>query len=153
MVEVVDDLGAGPVLGAYEFAADDALAVDDVGLGDLGGAVHGVDAGGGVADGEEIDLVLDEEALVDVGVFVLRDGDDGDLGKLALHGEEAGEFLDAGGAPGGPEVEDDDVPAVAAEVGGLNAVGDDELGRGFAENGGMRAAVAAGGEQGGEEQS
>jgi hypothetical protein len=153
VVEVVDDLGAGPVLRVYEFAADDAVAVDYVGLRDLGGAVQRVDAGGGVADGEEIDVVLGEEALIDVGIFVHADGDDGDLGEAALHGEQAGEFLNAGDAPGGPEVEDDDVAAVAAEVGGAEAVGDDELGRGFAQGFGMRAAVAAGGEQRGEEQS
>ena len=50
--EVVDDLGAGPVLGGDEFSAEDALAVDDVGFGDLDGAIEMVDALGGVADGE-----------------------------------------------------------------------------------------------------
>ena len=40
VAEVVEDLGAGPVLGADELAAEDALAIDDVGLGDLGGAVE-----------------------------------------------------------------------------------------------------------------
>ncbi len=88
--EVVDDLGAGPVLGGDEFSAEDALAVDDVGLGDLDGSVEMIDALGGVADGEEVDVILLEEVLVDVGVLVHADGDDGNLGKDLLHGEEAG---------------------------------------------------------------
>lgn len=144
MVEVAEDFGAGPVLGGDEFSAEDALAIDDVGLGDLGGAVEGVDAGGGVADGEEVDVVLVEEALVGVGVFVHADGDDGDAGGFVLHGEEAGELFNARGAPGGPEVEDDDLAAEFAEVDGAGGVGDDELGSGAADAVGVVAAVAAG---------
>jgi len=33
VLQIVDDLGGGPVLSADEFAADDAVAVDDVGFG------------------------------------------------------------------------------------------------------------------------
>ena len=148
--EVVEDFGAGPVLGADEFAAEDAGAVDDVSFGDLGGAVEGVDALIAVADGDEVDVVAGEELAVEVVVLVDADADDGELGHLFLEFEEAGEFFDAGGAPGGPEVEDDDAAAEAGEIEGLDAVGDFEEGGGGAEAVGVVAAVAAGGEEQGE---
>jgi len=144
VLEVVLDLGAGPVLGTDEFAAEVSVAVDDVGFGDLGGAVKGVDALFGVADGEEVDVVLGKEAAVDVVVLVDADTDDGELRHLMLEGEEAGKFFDAGGAPGGPEIEDDDAAAELGEVEGLDAVGDFEEGGGVAEVFRVGAAVTAG---------
>lgn len=143
-LEIADDLGAGPILGGDKFAAEDAVFVDDVAFGDLAGSVEGLDAGGGVADGEEIDVVLLEEALVLVGIFILTDGDDDDLGKLVLEGEQAGKLLDAGGAPGGPEVDDDDMTAEAGEIGGVGAVGEVEGECRAAYFAGVIAAVAAG---------
>ena len=126
LAEIADDLGAGPGLGADELPAEDAVAVDDVGFGDLGGAVEGVDACVGVADGAEVDVVLLEEAAVDVVVLVHADADDGEVGHLVLEGEEAGELFDAGGAPGCPQIEDDDLAAKLGEVEALDAVGDGE---------------------------
>ena len=131
-------------MGGDEFSAEDSVAVDDVGFGDLGGAVEGVDALGGVAEGQEIDLVAGEEAPVGGFVFVHADGEDGDLGEAALHFEEAWEFFDTGSTPGGPEVEDDDAAAEFAEVDGAGAVCDDELGGGAADVPGMIATIAAG---------
>jgi hypothetical protein len=146
VVQVVDDFGAGPVLGVDEFATEDSVAVDDVGLGDLDGAVEFGDLLVGVADGKQVDVVAGEEVLVGGGVLVPGDGDDVELGHLALEGEEAGEFFDAGGAVGGPEVEQDDVAAEFAEVGGVGAVADIELGCGGGDVAGVAAAVAADGE-------
>ena len=153
VVQVVDDFRAGPVLGGDEFAAEDSVAVDDVGLGDLDGAVEFGDLLVGVADGEQVDIVAGEEVLVGVGVLVPGDGDDVELGHLALEGEEAGKLFDARGAVGGPEVEQDDVAAEFAEVGGVGAVGDDELGRGGGDVARVTAAVAAGGEDAEEDKS
>jgi hypothetical protein len=146
-VEVGDDGGGGPVLVADEFAAEDALLVDDVGLGDLDGAVEGIDALVGVADGEEVDVVLLEEGAVGGGVIVDADGDDGEAGHLVVEGEEAGELVDAGSAPTCPEVEEDDVAAEAGEVNGGGAVGEGELWGGEADAAGVVAAVAAGGDK------
>ena len=150
-VEVVDDFGAGPVLGGDELAAEDAIAVDGVGFGDLRGAVEGVDAGVGVADGEEVDVIALEEGAVGIVVLVHADGDDGDAGHLVLEGEQAGELVDAGSAPAGPEVDEDDVAAEFGEVDGVCAVGDGELRGGFADVLGVVAAVAAGDQECGSE--
>lgn len=83
-LEVVGDLGAGPDLGSDELAAEDAIAIDDVGFGDLDGAVEGVDALVAVANGEEIDVVLEEEAAVDGVVLIGADADHGELRELLL---------------------------------------------------------------------
>ncbi len=142
--EEIDDLGAGPILCADELAADVAVSVDDVGFGDLDGAVERVDLLVGVTNGADVDVMLDEEAAIDVVVLIHADGDDGELGHFLLEGEEAGEFFDAGSAEGGPEVEDHDFAAEFCEVDGLGAVGHDELRGGFADVLGMLAAVAGG---------
>lgn len=39
VIEVVDDLGTGPVLGGDKFSAQNTFAVDDVGFGDLDGSI------------------------------------------------------------------------------------------------------------------
>ena len=67
-----------------------------------------------------------------------------------LEGQEAGELFDAGRAPGGPEVDDDDVATELAEVDGVRAFGEGELGGGFADVAGVVAAIAAGGQEEGE---
>ncbi len=143
--EIADDLGVGPVLGGDEFSAEDASFVDDIALWDLFGAVEGGDARGGIAQGEEVDVVSLEEAVVLVGVLVLADGDDGDLGEAALEFEQAGKLFDAGGAPGGPEVENDDVAAKLGEIEGVGSVGEGELWSWSADASGVAAAIAPGG--------
>ncbi len=100
--EVVGDFGAGPILCSDELAPDDAVTVDDVGFRDHLGTVERVDATIRVADGEEIDVVLSEEVLIDIGILVGGDTDDRERRIAALEGEQAGEFFDAGGAPGCP---------------------------------------------------
>jgi hypothetical protein len=141
--EVAGDLGAGPVLCADELSAEDALFVDDVGFGDLGGAVECVDALVGIADGDKVDVMLGEETLVDVGVLVHADGDYFEVRHLFLKGEEAGELFDARGTGGCPQVEHDDMAAEFAEIDGAGAVADDELRGGLVDVRGMTSAVAS----------
>lgn len=149
--EVVHDDRVGPVLRADELAAKDALAVDDVGLGNLDGAVEGVDALVGVADGDEVDVVLGEELVVNVGVLVHADRDDFEAGHLLVEREQAGKLFDAGRAPGGPEIEHDNVAAQLGEIDGVRAVGDGELGRGLVDVARVAAAIAAGNERQGQQ--
>ncbi len=102
----VDDFGLTPVDGADEFAAHDALAVDDVGLGILEGSVEIAALVGGIADGEEVDFVVGEETVIGVAVDVDADAHDGDTFGLEalLELDEGRHFLDAGCTPGGPEI-------------------------------------------------
>ena len=62
-VEVGADLGVGPVRVADDFAADDALAIDDVGFGPSFGVVE---LGGGlvgIADGDQVDVAAARKRL------------------------------------------------------------------------------------------
>lgn len=144
--EVVHDLGAGPHLGGDELAAEDAIAVDDVRFRDLDGAVERIDALIAVADGDEIDMVLGEEAAVDGVILVGADADDGKLRHAVLEFEQAGQLFDAGGAPGGPEIEHDDPASKAGEIEGLDAIADGEGRRDPAETVGVISAIAAAGQ-------
>lgn len=141
--EVAGDLGAGPVLSVDELAAEDPVLIDDVGFGQEGGAVELVDAAVGVTDGGDLDVVLGKEVAIDVVGLIHGDADDGELGHALVELEQAGELFDAGGAPGGPEIENHDAAAELCQVDGLVAVGDGELGRGFAEALGMGTAITA----------
>ena len=140
----VANFGAGPVLRADELAADEAFAIDDVGFGphfgfeELGGVLVRV------ADGDEVDVVANEEVAVLVGIFIDADGKNGDAGQVVMELEEGGQFNDAGLAPGGPEVEQHHLAAIAGKVNGGGAVGDGEVGGELAGLGGVSAAVAGG---------
>src|SRR5271155_5121679 len=114
--EVGHHIGAGPILGADDFAVDAAVAIDDVGFRVHGGAVVEGDLLGGVTEGGEGEGGGFEEVVVGGGVVVHADADDGgaEWGDALLEGVEGGGFIDAGRAPGGPEIQQHDL---AAEVG------------------------------------
>ncbi|GAC1564545.1 MAG: hypothetical protein NVS3B13_40770 [Mucilaginibacter sp.] len=75
-------------------------------------------------------MIVQKEAGVYLGIFILGDGDYGDLRHVALQLEQARELLDAWRAPGGPEVDDDDMSAETGKVDGAIAVGEGKCGRG-----------------------
>jgi hypothetical protein len=147
LFQVGSDLGARPILRRDEFAANHAVLVDDVALGNLKRAVEAVDARRGIANGEKVDVVLVEKAPVDGIIFILADGDDDDIGHLVVELNEAGKLDDAWRTPGGPKVEDDGVAAVLTEVDGLDAVAYGEVWRNRADLVGMASAVAPGDQQ------
>ncbi len=146
VLEVVDDLGGGPVLGSDEFAADDAVAVDDVGFRRAGG-VKGVVGliGSVVDDGHVVEVVIDEVLAVVDGLGVKGDGDDDEVGDALLKLLHRRPLRGAVGAPAGPEIKDDDfaLGLILAEADGLGAVVDDDGGGVFADLSGMGSAVAA----------
>ena len=131
---------------ADEFAADDAIAVDDVGFRGAGSIECGVGALREVEDGGDAgDVVIDEVLAVGVGVGVEADGEDDDVGQAALEVDEGGELFEAGRAPAGPEIEDDDfaLGLILAEADRLCAVADDDGGSVFADLSGVAGPVAA----------
>ncbi len=148
--EIGDEVRGGEVLRTDELAADDALLVDDVGFGEAEAAVEGVGLLVLVEDGEHGDVALCDVGLVLAVVFVAGDANDLNLGELLLQGDERWHLLDAGGAPAGPEVENDDLAAIVGEVDGVLPVGDGEDGGGVAELAGAGVAIAAGGEEAGQ---
>lgn len=144
--EVAADLGVGPVGGADEFAADDAIAIDDIGFRPHVGVEEACGGLAGVADRNEIDVAIPDEGRVGVGVFVDGDGEDDEVGIVVVELEKRGQFCHAGSAPGGPEVEQDNLASIAGEMDRVGAVRDREVGCGLSGLCGMCATVAAGGE-------
>ena len=141
-VQIIADLGAGPVLRADEFAADDAVAVDQVGFRPHVGVVELRCGLRWVAHRDEIDVMTDKETGIGSGIVVDADGEDGQGGHLVVQFEERRQLLEARGALAPPEVEQDDIAAIAGQMHGGGAVGDRKIGRGLVGLRGMRAAVA-----------
>ncbi len=145
-IDIVADFGACPVLGADEFAADDSLAIDDVGLGPHVAVVEAGGFLGGIVHSDQVDVAHGDEVPVHLGIFIDAHSQDDQIGLVVMELEEGRHLHDAGGAPGGPEVQQDDLAAIAGEVDGGGSVGDGKVGGHVAGLGGMRAAVAGGDE-------
>ena len=142
--QVVHDFGVGPVLRTDELAADFASAVDDVGFRRSRGPECEVALLRFVVDGEKVDVVIDEELAVGIGIIIEIDAENDDLRHLFLQIDERGKLLKAGRAPGGPEIEDHNFAAIIGEADGFCAIDDGEVRRLFGELLGVGAAVASG---------
>src|SRR3546814_1326706 len=88
-------------------------------LGHASDAVGDAEGTIGFDDDGKVPTSFGEERAGDVGVVVVEDADDGaitDFGVLLVEGDELGVLDDAGGAPGGEEVDDDPAAAKVVEV-------------------------------------
>ena len=133
------------MLGADDFAGDFAVAVDDVGFGDHGGAVVVFDFFHcGVREGYETYLLIQEELFVGGMVVVDAYAQDHAIarGDVLFEVVEGGSFFDAGRAPAGPEIQDDDFAVEVGEAGGLAGEVEREVFGGLAGDGGFALAVA-----------
>jgi len=145
-LEVGHHFGRGPVLGADDFAVEFAVAGNDVGFGDHYGAVFDGGFLGRLAGVGIVDVVGEEELVVGGSVFVLGDAEDGaaERGDFILEGDEGVGFVHAGRAPGGPEIEEDNLAAEVGEASGLAVESEGEIGSGSAaKTGGALAIVGA----------
>jgi hypothetical protein len=116
------EFGAVPVLLAADFAVDFAVGVDDVGFGVEIGAVIFGDFFSGIAIIREGNVVFGEKFFVGGGIFVDADSEDGAAVRrdFILQSDERINFGDAGRAPRGPEIQDDNFSAEIAEVRGFS---------------------------------
>jgi hypothetical protein len=133
------------LLGADDFAGDFAVAVDDVGFGDHGGAVVVFDLlHRGVGVGYETYLLIEEELFVGGMVVVDAYAQDHAVARSDVLFEvvEGRGLFDAGWAPAGPEIQDDDFAVEVGEAGGLAGEVEREVLGGFAGDGGFALAVA-----------
>lgn len=137
------DLWIRPVGGADEFAADDALAVDEIRLGPHACVEEAGSSLVRVAYGDEIDVPVADEVRIGFGIFIDADSENDEVGVVMVKLEKRGQFHNAGSAPRCPEVEQNDLAAIAGEMDGAGAVGDCEVGRLFAGLQRMRSAITA----------
>src|SRR3546814_2639313 len=104
---------------AHEALDHGAVGGDEERLGHASDAVGDADGTLGVDDDGKVPASFGEELAGCVGVVVVEDADDGaitDFGVLLVEGDELGVLDDAGGAPGGEEVDDDPAAAKVVEV-------------------------------------
>ena len=105
--QVVQDLRLAPVNRPDKLTAQNALAIDDVGLGKSEGPVKVVTLLVGIADGQQVYVVVLEKFLVSALVDV--DADSQHFYSLALHFllhlHQGRHLIHARGAPGGPEIQ------------------------------------------------
>ncbi len=71
---------------------------------------------GGVADGDQVYMVAEEEAAVGAGVFVDADGYYGQAGQVMMQIKQRRRFFHTGPTPGGPEVEQHHLASVAGQM-------------------------------------
>jgi len=88
-------------------------------------------------------MMVDEKAAIDRVVFVDADGDHFYVGHFVLHGEERGQFFNTRGAPGGPEIQQNDVTAIVREIDAVRAVADLKCGGRLIDVCGVCSAVAS----------
>jgi len=142
-IQVGHHFGAGPILGADDFAVDASLAIDDVGFWVHGGAVVERNLLGGIAVGGKVEGVGGEEILVGGLVVIHADADDGgaEWRDLLLESVERGGFIHARRAPGGPEIQDHDLAAEVGEARGFAIERELKIGSDAAANARLALAV------------
>jgi hypothetical protein len=147
MGKVVHNLGRGPVLDNDELAPDLAITIDGICLGVNVRPVKCIAVLLRVADGEEIDLMPGKETVVGLGILVQIDAHHHQLRHLTLQLIERGNLFHARRAPAGPEIEQNYLAAVAAQLQAACAVGDSKIRCGLVDLLGMVTAIAACGKQ------
>ncbi len=152
MAEVIHDFRWPQSIGADKFAAQHALAVDDVSLGKLESPVKVVALLVGIAHGEQVHVVRLQEILVCALVGVNAHGQH--FNALAFHSllhlHQGWHLFNAGRAPGGPEIQHDHLAAQFVEADFAVAVLDGEV-RGRGPDAGRAAAAVTAGQAQGED--
>ena len=138
------DLRIVPILRADVLANYVAGAIDHVGFRNLHGTVAMHYILRGIADGEEIDVIRQQEIAVSLRVLVDADAENLQLRQSMVKGKERRKLLHTRGAPACPERKQHHLTSILAEAERLRAVVKGE-GRGhFAQLARKLAAVASG---------
>lgn len=143
-IEIAKHFRRGPVLGAHEFAHEFAVAVDNVGVREEIGAVVQGDFAGGVAESGEGDAVIDEKFLVRGVVFIdaHAEHDTAARSDVLVQPLQGGSFFDTRRAPGGPEIQHDDLAAEVGELARFAGNAGRKIASRFTVNGSFALAVA-----------
>ena len=142
----IHDLRLAPFHRADEFAAHDAIAIDDVGLGPFEAAVEGARLLIRVAHGYEVDFVILQEFVIGVAVNVNTHSNNtyALILKALLQLHQGRHFFDTRRAPCRPKVQDYDLSVKVPERDRAVRVLDGEVRRSGADARRTGAAIAAG---------
>ena len=114
--QIIHDFRTGPILRPDEFAADPALAIDDVCFRWASCAEGEIALLRFVMNGEQVDAIVDEILPVCASVVVEVDAQNHDLGHALLEIDERWELFKTRGAPGSPEIQDHRLTAIIGET-------------------------------------
>ena len=110
LAQEIHDLRLAPFNGTNKFAAHDAIAIDDVGLGPLEGTINRTGLLVRITHGQEVYLVVLQELVVSIAINIDADADDSYalILKALLQLHQRRHLLYAGRAPRSPKVQDHD---------------------------------------------
>jgi len=97
-----------------------------------------------IADRDQVDVAIADEARVLIRVLIDADRKDGEIGIVVMQLKQGRKLLDTGSALTPPEIQQDHLAAVVGQMNGSKPVGDIEVGGLLACLRGMGSAVAAG---------
>jgi len=157
LLQILDNVWAGPVGGEDELAASHAVAIDDGGFRIAGGAIQVVAFLGRVEHGHEINAIFTEEGMILVILGIYSHADHNDfIGHALLQSHQRRHFRNARRAVRRPEIQDHDLAfaAVVMQRDGVVRICDSEV-RGFGADhadAGLLGAAGKGGSQNGQKQ-
>jgi hypothetical protein len=150
LAQEIHDLRLAPFHRADKLAANDPIAIDDVGFRPLESTVEVAGFLVRITYRGKVYLVVFQELMVGIAVNVHTDSQDRDPlvleALLKLH--QRGHFLHTRRAPRSPEVEEYDLPVEVAQGDFAVGVLDCEVGRGSANSRWPGAAIATGQQNG-----
>ena len=142
-LQVVADFRIRPVGCAHELSADHTVAVDGICFRPHVRVEKAGSALARVADGNQVDMAIPDEAGVRVRIVVDAHREDHDAGILMVELLQRGQFFDARGTLAPPEVQKHNFAAVIGKMNGSLSVRNGEVGSRFSGLPGVRATVAA----------
>ena len=142
-LQVAANLGVRPVGRADEFPADYPVAVNGIGFGPHVGVEKIGCALAWIADSNQIDMAISDEAGIRIGIVVDAYREDHDIGILMMELLQRRKLFDAGAALAPPKVQKHNFTAVVGKVHGSLSVRNGEVRSRFPSLFWVRAAIAA----------
>ena len=111
-VQVTPDFGVGPIGSADKFPPDDSIAIDQVAFRPHLCVKETGSSFTRIADGDQIDVAIADETGVLIGILIDADRQNSEIGIVVVELDQGRKLLDAGSAPGRPEVQQDDSASI-----------------------------------------
>jgi hypothetical protein len=141
--QVAANLGVRPVGRSDEFPADHTVAVNGIGFGPHVRVEKVGCALARIADSNQVDMAIADEAGIRIGIVVDAYREDHDVGILMMELLQRRKLFDAGTALAPPKVQKHNLAAVVAKVHGSLSVRNGEIRSRFPRLFWVRAAIAA----------